>query len=89
MPSILLAFLALVGIILAGSALWAIFAPARDQVPGLAGAAVNVMVLTAVLYVPILMLALTLGLPVEAAQGPSLVMAGLAGLLVDGSRRLA
>ena len=47
MPSILVAFLALVGIILAGSALWAIVAPARDQVPGLGGAAVNVMALTA------------------------------------------
>lgn len=89
MPSILVSFLTLVGIILIGSALWAIFAPARERLPGRSGAVVNVLMLTSFLYVPILVLALTQGLPVEAAQAPCLVMAALAALIVDGSRRLA
>lgn len=89
MPSILVAFLTLVGIILIGSALWAILAPARGRLPGRSGAVVDVMMLTAFLYVPILVLALTQGLPVEADQAPCLVMAALAAVTVDGSRRIA
>ena len=89
MPSILVAFLALVGIILVGSVLWAIFASARERLPGRSGAVVNVMMLTAFLYGPILVLALLQGVPVEAAQAPCLGMAALAALMVAGSWRLA